>query len=353
MANTRGSRSTPGSTQHPRAADSVRTGPDPSRTVRDKAGSGAARTADGAARTGDDETLPVDDWDIVTGVGVTALGVASARAIESHRPDALINDPYAEAFVRAADLPRRLPANPRELAGMAVPGDWLLMSRYIGVRTRFFDEYFERAMAAGIRQGVLLAAGLDTRAFRLHWPAGSVVFEIDQPRVLSFKLAVLGAQGATPAARHRLVPVDLRRDWAAPLRAAGHDPAQRTAWLAEGLLAYLDAAAEQRLLDTISTLSAPGSRVAVEDFGQVERLLSDEDLQVAGQLWGVDLRSLVHDEPGRDAAAALRRLGWDVRTQRSLAVAQQYDRPVDPSIAGTFEASRFVTAERGAEQLRG
>ncbi|MCL9794069.1 class I SAM-dependent methyltransferase [Frankia sp. AgKG'84/4] len=293
----------------------------------------------------------MDDWDIVTGVGVTALGVASARAIESHRPDALINDPYAEAFVNAADLPQRLPTTMRELAGMPIPGDWLLMSRYLGVRTRFFDEYFDQAMAAGIRQIVLLAAGLDTRAFRLRWPAGSVVFEIDQPRVLSFKLAVLGAQGATPAARHRLVPVDLRRDWAAPLRAAGHDPAQRTAWLAEGLLAYLDAAAEQRLLGTISTLSAPGSHLAVEDFGQVEHLLSDGDLDVARQLWGIDLRSLTHDEPGRDAAAALRRLGWDVRTERSLVTAGRYGHPVDPSIARTFEASRFVTGELGTGKL--
>ncbi|MCK9898432.1 class I SAM-dependent methyltransferase [Frankia sp. AgB32] len=326
MANTRGSRSTTGGPERPRAEDT--------------------------ARAGADEAPSADDWDIVTGVGVTALGVASARAIETHRPDALINDPYAEAFVHAADLPRQLPTNLQELAGMPIPGEWLLMSRYMGVRTRFFDEYFAGAIAAGIRQGVLLAAGLDTRAFRLDWPADSVVFEIDQPRVLSFKLAVLGAQGARPAARHRLVPVDLRRDWAAPLHAAGHDPAQRTAWLAEGLLAYLDAAAEQRLLDTISTLSAPGSQVAVEDFGQVERLLSAGDLDVARQLWGIDLHSLVHDEPGRDAAAALRRLGWDVRTERSLATAQRYGHPVDPSIAGTFEASRFVTGERRTDQLR-
>ncbi|OOK71241.1 putative S-adenosyl-L-methionine-dependent methyltransferase ML2640 [Mycobacterium kansasii] len=108
------------------------------------------------------------------------------------------------------------------------------MRSYQAVRTNFFDTYFADAVADGIRQVVILASGLDSRAYRLDWPAGTTVYEIDQPQVLAYKSATLAGNGVTPSADRREVPIDLRLDWPAALRAAGFDPTARTAWLAEG-----------------------------------------------------------------------------------------------------------------------
>src|SRR6202035_393416 len=138
------------------------------------------------------------------------------------------------------------------------------MQSYQGVRTHFFDAYFSTAVAAGIRQVVILASGLDSRAYRLDWPAGTTVFEIDQPKVLEYKAATLAAHGATPSADRHEVAIDLRQDWPAALIAEGFDPKAPTAWLAEGLLMYLPAEAQDRLFTQITELSAPGSRVAAE-----------------------------------------------------------------------------------------
>jgi hypothetical protein len=104
------------------------------------------------------------------------------------------------------------------------------------IRTRFFDDYLTAAIAARCHQVVLLAAGLDTRALRLAWPAGTRVFEIDLPGVLSFKDSVLAAQGAVPRCERIKVPADLCTDWTAALAEAGFDRSTPAAWLAEGLL---------------------------------------------------------------------------------------------------------------------
>jgi methyltransferase (TIGR00027 family) len=134
-----------------------------------------------------------------------------------------------------------------------------------GVRTRYFDTYFEAAAAAGVRQIVLLAAGLDSRGYRLPWSDGTVVFELDQPRVLEFKREVLAAHGDAPTAERREVPVDLRNDWPQALRDSGFDPSKPSAWIAEGLLIYLSATAQHQLFAGIDSLAAPGSHVAVEE----------------------------------------------------------------------------------------
>jgi methyltransferase (TIGR00027 family) len=140
------------------------------------------------------------------------------------------------------------------------------MMDYTASRTRFFDEFFETAAADGVTQAVILAAGLDARAWRLDWPAGSVVYEIDQPKVLAFKTSTLESHGVVPIAAHAAVGIDLRQDWPTALRAAGFDPNLPTAWSAEGLLPYLTAEAQDLLFDRIQGLSSPGSRVAVEAF---------------------------------------------------------------------------------------
>ncbi|MDT5256285.1 MAG: hypothetical protein QOD10_1365, partial [Mycobacterium sp.] len=182
-----------------------------------------------------------DSWDIATSVGATAVMVALARAAETASADPLIRDRFAEVLVSTPEL-----EGVREQVHAWWTGDEdddpdftvnsQHMINYQAVRTHFFDAYFAEAAGAGIRQVVILAAGLDSRAFRLDWPDGTVVYELDLPKVLEYKAETLAGHGATPVADRRPVPVDLRHDWPQALRDAGFDAAEPTAWLAEGLL---------------------------------------------------------------------------------------------------------------------
>lgn len=133
------------------------------------------------------------------------------------------------------------------------------------MRHRFFDDFLmELAASSGIRQVVLLAAGLDIRAFRLDWPAGTRVFEIDQPQVFEHKNAVLDAHGAKARCERLVVPADFREDWPQALLSRGFESDRPTAWVAEGLLFYLPEAVVHQLLDDTHRLSAPGSRLATD-----------------------------------------------------------------------------------------
>ena len=212
-------------------------------------------------------------WDIVSGVGVTALGAAAMRAMEGHHAEPLVRDPYAAAFVEAAasQLPGRMAVTPEEAA--ADPEfPWSGMAHYVAVRSRFFDDFFAAAAGAGLRQAVILAAGLDTRAFRLDWMPGATVYEIDAPMVLAFKDSVLAGQGAAARCDRRTVTADLRADWPAAVREAGFDPAVPTAWLAEGLFPYLTDEAIDDLLGQVHELSAPGSRITADHVPQAPAL---------------------------------------------------------------------------------
>ncbi|MCV7258483.1 class I SAM-dependent methyltransferase [Mycobacterium shimoidei] len=207
-----------------------------------------------------------DTWDITTSVGQTALFVATARALEAQKPDPLVVDPFAEVFCRAAGgqwadvLDGKAPEHQLKTADF---GEAFV--NFQAARTKYFDDYFGRAVDAGVRQVVILAAGLDSRAYRLSWPAGTTIFELDQPAVLDFKREVLTDLGATPHAERREVAVDLRDDWPQALRDNGFDPAKPSAWLAEGLVIYLPAHAQHQLYTGIDGLAGSGSHVAIED----------------------------------------------------------------------------------------
>ena len=210
-----------------------------------------------------------DTWDLASSVGATATGVAVGRALASRGSDPLINDPFAEPLVRAVgvDFFTRLASGELD-AGAVDDGAAWGMSRMVdmmAVRTQYFDEFFLTAADSGIRQAVILASGLDARAYRLGWPAQTKVYEIDQPQVIGFKSTTLAELGADPTAERRPVAIDLRHDWPTALRRAGFDAAQPTAWSAEGLLAFLPPDAQDRLLDNVTALSAPGSRFASEN----------------------------------------------------------------------------------------
>lgn len=206
-----------------------------------------------------------DSWDIATSVGSTAVMVAAARAVETDSPDPLISDPYAKLLVANAGtgvwetLLNEALIDKLESVDPEIAAVYHHMRSYQAVRTHFFDAYFAEAVGAGIRQVVILASGLDSRAYRLEWPAGTTVYEIDQPKVLAYKETTLAAHDVTVPVQHRAVAIDLRQDWPAALTAAGFDPSAPTAWLAEGLLMYLPADAQDRLFDQITALSAPGA----------------------------------------------------------------------------------------------
>jgi methyltransferase (TIGR00027 family) len=272
---------------------------------------------------------------IVSGVGLTALAAAAGRAVESTRPDRLIDDPFAAAFVVAADSPIPLPVRwPDE---QTVPPDQELLllygSVYIGVRSRFFDEFVDQARADGIEQVVVLAAGLDTRAFRLDSLAGARLFELDQPAVLEFKDAVLRDAGATPRGAHTAVAGDLRDDWAAALRASGFDAGVPTAWLAEGLLQYLPPDAEHALFERIDELSAPGSRLAVERTANLDRLAAGGRLAEVAERTGLPMDTLMTSGARPDPADWLTGQGWAVTDEQVPTVAARYHRDLtDPGL---------------------
>jgi methyltransferase (TIGR00027 family) len=261
-----------------------------------------------------------DSWDLATSVGATATMVAAARAMATRDPRHLIDDPFAEPLVRAVGIPFFVDMLDGRLDtsafGDAGEDRAQAMVAGMAMRTKFFDEYFVSSAAAGIRQAVILAAGLDSRSYRLPWPPGTVVYEVDQPAVIDFKAGALAELEATPTATLRTVGIDLRGDWPAALRSAGFDPAAPTAWLAEGLLIYLPPEAQDRLLTTITTLSAPGSTAATEyvpgiiDFDAVRAKQMASNLRERGL--NLDMPSLIYTGPRNNVMEYLRSSGWTV-----------------------------------------
>jgi methyltransferase (TIGR00027 family) len=264
-----------------------------------------------------------DTWDLATSVGATATLVAAARAIASKADNALIDDRFAEPLVRSVGVDFFTRWVTGDLSATDIDdheSSWKLeyMPDAMAARTRFFDSFFHAATEAGIRQAVILASGLDARAYRLAWPAGMTVFEVDQPDVIAFKTETLADLGATPTADRRAVPIDLRHDWPTALVEAGFDKSQPTAWIAEGLFGYLPPEAQDRLLDNISALSADGSRLATESVPDMSNLDLDrarETMRTATEKWrahGFELEfaDLGYEGERSDVAVYLETLGW-------------------------------------------
>ena len=293
-----------------------------------------------------------DRWAITELVGATALGVAAARAVETAGGDPLIHDDFAQTLVSSAGPAWARLADP-ELAWL--DGDehgqraHRLGIDYQAVRTHFFDEYFDNAVSAGIRQVVILAAGLDSRAYRLNWPPGTAVHEIDQPKVLDYKTGILERHGAVPTASRRPVPVDLRDDWPAALSATGFDRTQPTAWLAEGLLPYLPSDAQDRLFEMFTALSAPGSQVAIEVFGMNSRSNSQRWLRMRERLGlDVNVQALTYHEPDRsDAIQWLTDHGWQVNAVNNRDEMARLGRPVPEDLADEAVRSTLLRARLG------
>ena len=285
-----------------------------------------------------------DSWDITEGVGQTALGVAWSRSQEMTAECPLFTDRYAQQFIDAAVK-----------RGWQLPPAYMIerirsISGYAASRTKWFDEFFIAAGANGIEQSVILAAGLDARAWRLPWIDGSVVYEIDQPKVLAFKTATL--RDDEPATRHVAVPVDLRQDWPKALRDAGFDPTQPTAWSAEGLLPYLPAEGQDLLFERIHEHSAKCSRIAVESFSagffdreylasrreQMRRLREEAGTDAEGP----DTQDLWYIEDRADVGDWLGERGWEVTSVEAAELMTRYGRCKPGEVMETTPRTVFV-----------
>ena len=257
-----------------------------------------------------------DSWGPATSVGTTATLVATARAL-AHRAG-LINDPFAESLVSAVGLDFFTKVATGELALSEVGDDngLALLTDLLAVRTRYFDNFVTDAYRAGIRQAVILASGLDARPYRLWWPSGSTVYEIDQPEVIDFKTQTMRALNVSPTANRRAVGIDLRRDWPEALRRIGFDTGQPTVWIAEGLfIGFLPPAQQDRLLDNVTALSAPGSRAAADYFPERQPPFLEPGTRAGKPAGGssdtaVTWRSSPIPEEHRDPAESLTALGW-------------------------------------------
>lgn len=301
-----------------------------------------------------------DSWDIATSVGTTAVMVASARAVETERDDALITDPYAATLVEGAGTGPWTTMLDEKVVEKAAAIDpevaaiFRHMRNYQAVRTHFFDAHFSRAAAAGVRQIVILASGLDSRAYRLEWPADTTVFEIDQPKVLDYKATTLADHGVKPRVSLHQVPVDLRQDWPQALRDNGFDADKPTAWLAEGLLMYLPADAQDRLFELITELSAAGSRIAVETVGvhsDERRAEMQKRFQTIADELGIerefDVQELMYNDPDRaDVAEWLAAHGWRADAVSSQDEMRRLGRFTELASADDDAFATFVTAER-------
>jgi methyltransferase (TIGR00027 family) len=282
------------------------------------------------------------------GIGVTALLVAAARAIETRRHDSLAQDVYAEHFVLAAPACAGWPTSMQQVPDGDANPLWGRFARYFGLRTRVLDDFLLQSVHAGARQVVLLGAGLDSRAFRLDWPADCAVFEIDREGVLAFKHRVLGALSATPKAKRVPIPIDLRADWAGALTDAGFDTAAPSVWLAEGLLFYLPHAAETQLIDTVDRLTAGGSALAFEVKLEKDLMeYRDSPLYTATKHQiGIDLLDLFDKDPRPDSAGDLTRRGWSTSVHTPFDFTLRHGRGPLPEQNDALAGNRWVFATK-------
>lgn len=292
-----------------------------------------------------------DSWDLASSVGATATMVAGQRVL-SHR-EGLIDDPYAEPLVRAVGVEFVTRILDGDVTFEDVDSSFTMRfaAEGMAVRTRFFDQLFLDAAAAGVRQAVILAAGLDARAYRLAWPDGTVVYEVDQPEVIAFKTRTLPGLGAEPLATHRVVAIDLREDWPKALRDNGFDPTQPTAWIAEGLLIYLPSDAQDKLFDDITALSAPGSRLATERVHDVATFVAGRPKEISEKMRElgstIEMEQLVFTGERTNSVTHLRESGWTVTEigAREAHAANGFEFP-DHDLAATFGDLSYVSATR-------
>jgi methyltransferase (TIGR00027 family) len=277
-------------------------------------------------------------------VALTSCWVAANRACETDSLVRLFDDPYAAPL--AGEVGFALLAEAQKLRpGASATGP----DPYLSIRTRFFDDALLRAVAdPALRQVVLLAAGMDARSFRLAWPGGVTVYELDRDEVFDHKEAVLSGLNAEPACARRVVRADLAADWTGPLRQAGFDDSRPAVFLAEGLFVYLADELVEALFTALRRAARAGSWLGLDLVGA--ELLSSpyfrpllEMLERLGCPWRFGT-----SEPERFLA----RYGWAATVTVPGEPEASYGRwpyPVAPPDMPGIPRSYLVTARRTGE----
>jgi methyltransferase (TIGR00027 family) len=275
--------------------------------------------------------------DELDAVARTARWTAASRARESARVDRLFDDPLAHGLAGDEGY-ALLDAEPAQTAGNPL----------LPIRTRFFDDWLERVAAHGVRQLVIVAGGMDVRAFRLDWPPVTSLWELDRPALLALKNRILDGQKAVPRCQRHCLGIDLRDEaWPAALRETGFAPDEPAAWLVEGLVQYLEEGAVRRLLTALAALSAPGSQLGIDmlsrDFLTHEWMAPHvERMARAGTPWQFGT-----NEP----EALLAELGWEAAVTQPGEDGASFGRwpwPVAPREVPGWPRNFLITANRAA-----
>ena len=308
-----------------------------------------------------EQPLTPQSWDITTNLGETALCVAAQRAAETAQPEPLIRDEFAALLVGAVDEPGWQTMAGGDLSWLGPEDDIRRRAaragrEYVATRTIFFDDFCSAATESGIQQVVILAAGLDARAYRLGCLCGLPVFEIDQPAVHDFKASVLGHHGAAPLAELHSVSTDLRDEhWPYALEGAGWQRSSPTAWLVEGLLPYLTSAEHDQLFRLVTKISASASRLAAEVYHHHTTHLGEQrlakwreeaDAMVEEIGAGVDVTQYIKHQDTSDTESWLIQNGWTATSRDSRIEMARLGRPIPTDLADVAPASSLVTAIR-------
>lgn len=187
----------------------------------------------------------------IQNVSDTAFLVATYRAIESERPDALFRDPLAEKLsgTHGRQIVASLPRN-------AFFGQWLVV-----IRTHIIDDFINTALANGVDTVINLGAGLDTRPYRMALPATLHWIEVDFPHMIDLKEERL--KDETPRCHLERIRLDLADT--SQRRALIADLAAKTSKalvLTEGVIPYLDAEAVAALAGDLRAQPSFGYWVA-------------------------------------------------------------------------------------------
>jgi methyltransferase (TIGR00027 family) len=259
----------------------------------------------------------------------TAEYMALFRALESSRPPGrrLFEDPLARHFLSP---PLALVARLSAVPGLRSLLSWFIDHRWPGARssavarTRFIDDAVVAGLQEHIEQVVILGAGFDSRAYRLHALEKVSVFEVDHPDTLKIKRGVLDRALSGLPQRVRFVPTDFnQRQLEQAMTVAGYRNSVPTLFLWEGVTNYLTEAAVDATLRWCSQ-AAPGSRLV---FTYVHRAVLD------------DPRSF---------------FGTEKLLATLAASGETWTFGIDPSAVSNFLAQHGLTLERdlGAEEYR-
>ncbi|GID29916.1 SAM-dependent methyltransferase [Paractinoplanes brasiliensis] len=271
------------------------------------------------------------------GIGAKSLDGTFARALESQRADALIDDFLAAVFLRRGVTegvlePSVLDEDGRPLdPGSRNTSAWFVRARHVGLRSWFGDRVIEEAVTSGVRQVVILAAGQDARAYRLIEEPDCVVFEVDQPEVTAFNSRALAGLDARPRCERRPVSADLASDWRGPLVARGWQASRPTVWVIEGVLIYLPPDVREALFRDITALSAAGSYLSLDDAPLEELRGVQRVLDAPGAARDEHSPAMFDMRPRAASAQLLQSLGWQAQAITADALRTRHGLPGESS----------------------